>query len=154
MTSNSIILERLTKKDTGNYGCNATNSLGYVYKDVYVNVLALPPEITEQPRDEATVDGRNVNMTCRVFGAPRPKIKWLRAGKTLTGGRFKTHESGDLEISGVTFLDAGQYTCYAENKFGTAQASGSLDVKERTKILNAPEDYEVFIIFFYICFLI
>lgn len=36
---NSIIIERVTKKDTGNYGCNATNSLGYVYKDVYVNVL-------------------------------------------------------------------------------------------------------------------
>lgn len=37
--ANSIIIERVTKKDTGNYGCNATNSLGYVYKDVYVNIL-------------------------------------------------------------------------------------------------------------------
>lgn len=36
---NKIIIERLVKNDTGNYGCNATNSLGYVYKDVYVNVL-------------------------------------------------------------------------------------------------------------------
>lgn len=39
----SIIIERVTKKDTGNYGCNATNSLGYVYKDVYVNVLGITP---------------------------------------------------------------------------------------------------------------
>lgn len=39
VTPNSITIEKLTKKDTGNYGCNATNSLGYVYKDVYVNVL-------------------------------------------------------------------------------------------------------------------
>lgn len=37
--NNRIIIERLTKADTGNYGCNVTNSLGYVYKDVYVNVL-------------------------------------------------------------------------------------------------------------------
>lgn len=36
---NKIVIERLVKNDTGNYGCNATNSLGYVYKDVYVNVL-------------------------------------------------------------------------------------------------------------------
>lgn len=36
---NKIIIQHLTKNDTGNYGCNATNSLGYVYKDVYVNVL-------------------------------------------------------------------------------------------------------------------
>lgn len=36
---NKIVIENLNKKDTGNYGCNATNSLGYVYKDVYINVL-------------------------------------------------------------------------------------------------------------------
>lgn len=37
--NNRITITRLTKNDTGNYGCNATNALGYVYKDVYVNVL-------------------------------------------------------------------------------------------------------------------
>jgi neuronal cell adhesion molecule len=37
--ANRIIIERIVKGDTGNYGCNATNSIGYVYKDVYVNVL-------------------------------------------------------------------------------------------------------------------
>lgn len=68
MSTNSIVIKKLNKKDTGNYGCNATNSLGYVYKDVYLNVLALPPEITEPPRQEATVDGRTVSMICRVFG--------------------------------------------------------------------------------------
>jgi neuronal cell adhesion protein len=36
---NKIIIENIRKSDTGNYGCNATNSFGYVYKDVYVNVL-------------------------------------------------------------------------------------------------------------------
>lgn len=34
-----IVIYNLTKADTGNYGCNATNEHGYVYKDVYVNVL-------------------------------------------------------------------------------------------------------------------
>ena len=39
VSTNSITITNLQKSDTGNYGCNATNSLGYVYKDVYVNVL-------------------------------------------------------------------------------------------------------------------
>jgi neuronal cell adhesion protein len=39
IVDNKIIIDRITKLDTGNYGCNATNSFGYVYKDVYVNVL-------------------------------------------------------------------------------------------------------------------
>ena len=42
---NRITIGNLQKKDTGNYGCNATNKIGYVYKDAYVNVLSLPPDI-------------------------------------------------------------------------------------------------------------
>lgn len=44
VSTNSIVIEKLQKSDTGNYGCNATNSLGYVYKDVYVNVLGKSKE--------------------------------------------------------------------------------------------------------------
>ena len=43
VTSERITIQNLRKMDTGNYGCNATNDIGYIYKDVYVNVLA--PEI-------------------------------------------------------------------------------------------------------------
>lgn len=143
ISSNSIVIKKLKKQDTGNYGCNATNELGYVYKDVYLNVLALPPEITEPPRQEATVDGRTVTLNCRVFGAPKPVVKWIRNGLELTGGRYKVQESGDLLIESVSFSDVGEYTCHAENKFGVKEASGSLIVKEHTRITDEPQDYEV-----------
>lgn len=143
LTSNSITIERLVKNDTGNYGCNATNSLGYVYKDVYINVLALEPEITQPPMDMDTVDEKDIEITCRVFGAPKPEVKWIKNGQELTGGRYKTLESGDLHIETVTFLDAGTYTCHASNKLGTADASANLSVKEHTRITDQPEDYEV-----------
>lgn len=41
VSNNRIVISNLEKKDTANYGCNATNSIGYVYKDVYVNVLGV-----------------------------------------------------------------------------------------------------------------
>ncbi|MPC08425.1 Neuroglian [Portunus trituberculatus] len=138
-----IIIYNLTKGDTGNYGCNATNGHGYVYKDVYVNVLALPPEIRRPPTNVMTVDGKQVNMTCRMFGAPTPRITWIRDSEELTGGRFQITSEGDLVINEVLFTDAGKYTCLAENKFGKQEAHGSLVVKERTKITDAPQDYEV-----------
>ena len=50
------------------------------------------------PHDEETVDGRTVNMTCRVAGSPRPQIKWIHNGVELTGGRYITKPNGDLEI--------------------------------------------------------
>ncbi|CAH1996819.1 unnamed protein product [Acanthoscelides obtectus] len=140
---NKIVIERLVKNDTGNYGCNATNSLGYVYKDVYVNVLALAPEITEAPKDTAAVDNQDVNMTCKVLGAPKPNIKWIHNGKELTGGRYEIKPSGDLRINRVQFDDRGHYTCYAENKLGNVNASARLDIKAHTYITDGPEDYEV-----------
>lgn len=143
VSTNSIVIRGLKSKDTGNYGCNATNSLGYVYKDVYLNVLALPPEITEPPRQEATVDRRNVTLRCRVFGAPKPEVKWIRGGLELTGGRYLTQENGDLVIQDVAFADAGDYTCHAQNKFGFVEANGTLIVKEHTRITDEPQDYEV-----------
>ncbi|KAH8344677.1 hypothetical protein KR067_003077 [Drosophila pandora] len=143
VTDNTITIINLVKGDTGNYGCNATNSLGYVYRDVYLNVQALPPEIREKPTDKSSVDGRNVTMTCRVEGAPKPLVKWLRGSNWLTGGRYNVQANGDLEIQDVTFSDAGKYTCYAENKFGNKSADGSLVVKEHTRITQEPQNYEV-----------
>ncbi|XP_018050218.1 PREDICTED: neuroglian isoform X1 [Atta colombica] len=143
VTSNSIIIERLVKNDTANYGCNATNSFGYVYKDVFINVLALAPDITQPPMNLSSVDGKTIRITCRVFGAPKPEVKWIRNGQELTGGRYKILDVGDLEIENVIFLDAGTYTCYAKNKLGEVNASAILMVKEHTRITDVPEDYEV-----------
>ena len=36
-----IEIRNLAKTDTGNYGCNATNAIGYQYEDVYINVLGM-----------------------------------------------------------------------------------------------------------------
>lgn len=94
-----------------------------------MNVLALAPEITEPPQDVDIVDRRTTLLTCRVFGAPKPEVKWVRAGRELTGGRYTVLDNGDLEIQDVQFNDEGEYTCYASNKFGNVEASGSLRVK-------------------------
>ncbi|TRY75568.1 hypothetical protein TCAL_04520 [Tigriopus californicus] len=139
-----ITIKNLKKGDTGNYGCNATNEVGYVYKDVYVNVLALPPEITTGPEKMAqTVDGKTITLTCRTFGAPRPIVKWFHDDDELTGGRYEITTEGDLMIREVKFFDAGDYLCNATNKFGWQSAKGSLVVKEHTRITGSPQDYEV-----------
>ena len=40
------------------------------------------------------------------------------------------------------FRDAGVYMCNASNKLGHQSASGSLVVKEKTRITNGPQNYE------------
>lgn len=146
VTSNSIIIKNLTKQDTGNYGCNATAQASgrYVYKDVFVNVLALPPEITEPPQTQLrAVTGSTVTLHCETFGAPKPIVKWFHGNDELTGNRFNVTNDGSLVISDIKYIDDGHYLCNATNKFGHAVAHGSLIVKEHTHITGAPQPYEV-----------
>ncbi len=77
-------------------------------------------------RHYETVEGRIVTMKCRVIGAPRPQVIWLRGGKELTGGRYINLDNGDLEITEVQFTDAGRYKCVARNKLGNDSSDDSL----------------------------
>lgn len=143
-SANILSIEALKKSDTAVFQCNASNIHGYVFRDFYLNVLALPPTITERPEPiTSAVVSSMVTLRCRVFGAPNPKIKWLRENQDLKGDRFQVQENGDLEITDVRPQDEGEYSCYASNKFGDIQASGRLEVKKKTKINVPPENFEV-----------
>ncbi|XP_065208502.1 neuroglian-like [Planococcus citri] len=54
ISGNSIVIEGLWKNDTGNYGCNATNSVGYVYQDAFVNVLDAENRIAKPSTTESS----------------------------------------------------------------------------------------------------
>lgn len=35
----NLIIQNVTKYNVGNYGCNATNSVGFIFQDVYLNIV-------------------------------------------------------------------------------------------------------------------
>jgi len=92
-------------------------------------IIALPAEIIDEPKDTVWIEGQTSRLTCRVFGAPKPLVRWIRNEQELTGGRYKVLDNGDLEIRAVAFSDSGAYTCLASNKFGNDSKSGNLVVK-------------------------
>ena len=55
----------------------------------------------------------------------------------------KCNPGFDVPPREVVFSDAGQYTCFAENRFGSEEARGSLTVKQKTRITHKPVNYEV-----------
>ncbi|OQV18931.1 Neuroglian [Hypsibius exemplaris] len=153
-TNGTHITIRTVQKDidTDNYQCNASNAHGYIFADVYMNVLALPAEIVEPPAEVSeTVEGATAVITCRVYGAPRPRVSWEKDGQTINvqpggggggGGRYEIKKEGDLLVKGATFTDIGSYTCIAVNRFGEKRASGRLDIKRKTVVTAPPEDVE------------
>lgn len=141
---NILYIESLKKTDMGVYQCNASNIHGYAFRDFYLNVLDLPPIIVEAPEKVSlAVQSSTVTLKCRVFGAPKPKIRWLRNNAELSGGRFKVLDNGDLQIEYVMPNDQGTYKCKAVNKFDTVVVEGELHVKQRTNIIQRPESIEV-----------
>jgi len=141
---NTLILRHLEKSDTAVYQCNASNVHGYAFQDFYINVLSLPPQIVVPP-DPITraVVTSTVILKCRVFGAPKPTVRWYKNGVELTGGRYEILPEGDLKISDIIVTDQGEYTCHAANKFDEKRVHGELQVKMKTRITHPPENVEV-----------
>ena len=89
-------------------------------------------------------EGQTVNLTCQVFGSPKPVVVWRKSGEQLTGGRFSVTEDGHLMIVDLSLVDAGSYTCNATNRLGSVSATGSLIVRRKTTIQMAPQDVMVY----------
>uniref|UniRef100_A0A6G1SAQ6 Neuroglian n=1 Tax=Aceria tosichella TaxID=561515 RepID=A0A6G1SAQ6_9ACAR len=140
----SLYIDSVKKTDVGVFQCNSSNMHGYAFRDFYLNVLDLPPVVLEPPEKVASaVQASTISLKCRVFGAPKPKIKWRRDNVELSGGRYKVLDNGDLQIEYVMPNDQGTYQCKASNKFAEISREGELHVKMRTTILQKPESIEI-----------
>ncbi|GFS23806.1 neural cell adhesion molecule L1-like protein [Elysia marginata] len=125
--------------------CNASNIHGYVFSDVYLNILEEAPTIIDPPEAiSVSAEGTSVNVTCRTTGKPDPIITWFKDEQQITGGRYRILPSGSLNIAAVVLADAGQFVCQASNKFGLETAGGVLVVRRKTRIEKMPKDLEVF----------
>ena len=51
-------------------------------------------------------EGQTINLTCKVFGSPKPLVVWKKGDEQLTGGRFRVMEDGNLEIAVSICLSA------------------------------------------------
>ena len=103
-----------------------------------MHLIVRPIAIARPPVTQLKL-GRSVNLTCVVYGFPRPKVSWEKNGKKInhtgerygiywnkTGGELKWHSK--LEIMNLERNDNGSYSCLLENEAGTDQTSFSLVV--------------------------
>ncbi|XP_053377486.1 neuroglian-like isoform X2 [Mercenaria mercenaria] len=142
---NNITLINLTRDDHMNIQCNSSNKHGYVFSDVYLNVLAEKPIIVKLPPAQKKVtEGQSVILECLVTGKPDPIVTWYRGTSRITGGRFQILSNGNLHIAKVVMADAGDYRCQAYNIYGNATSSAcKTQIRSKTRITQYPMDLEV-----------
>uniref|UniRef100_A0A2C9KWE9 Neuroglian n=1 Tax=Biomphalaria glabrata TaxID=6526 RepID=A0A2C9KWE9_BIOGL len=140
-----IFLEKVEQTDHMVFQCNASNIHGYVFADVYLNVLSEAPTIITPPEPETeTAEGQEVILVCETTGKPDPIITWFKDDVLITGGRYRILSTGSLVIRAVVLADAGHYKCQAENRYNVTDASGTLVVRRKTRIEQYPFDLEVY----------
>jgi len=103
----------------------------YTYKCA-VSVVS-PPFITEKlPECKNVIEGKKVQIQCKIAGYPTPTLTWTRDGKKLNGTinphKLTMKPSGEykdaiLVIEDAEFEDSGNYTCTAFSLFYNSSES-------------------------------
>lgn len=133
----TLIINRVTIANQGKFTCVARNLAGDDMKNVKLQMDIREPHIDgkmghTQSRILA-VSYQSILLHCRAEAVPEPWITWTTPyGMTLprphTGGRFRVHENGTLEIRGIRKSDEGRFTCLAKNSHGQASLVVELEV--------------------------
>uniref|UniRef100_A0A9J7WY15 Contactin 4 n=1 Tax=Cyprinus carpio carpio TaxID=630221 RepID=A0A9J7WY15_CYPCA len=136
-----LTISNINLMDSGMYQCLAENDNGIIYASAELKVVASPPDFSKKPVKKTTLiqKGGEAIIECQPHASPRASYSWRRGNEFLKDSKRRTiSEDGTLRITNVTKSDAGRYTCVARNPFGTSSSSGTLVVKEPTKITVPP----------------
>ncbi|XGW30397.1 hypothetical protein V3C99_009405 [Haemonchus contortus] len=128
--------------DTGVYQCNASNPLGYVYANAFVNVKAHAPRfLMPTQRVWKVVQKTSVSLNCDVVAAPDPVVRWVDADDSplkVIEGKTQLLANNTFIIHDLSSADEGLYYCNVSNKYGIARATNRLQVYKPTYFVKVP----------------
>ncbi|XP_059001185.1 hemicentin-1 isoform X2 [Mustela lutreola] len=134
-----LVIERVSKEDSGTYVCTAENSVGFVKAIGFVYVKEPPIFKGDYPSNWIEPLGGNAVLNCEVKGDPAPTIQWSRKGVDIEiNHRIRQLVNGSLAIYGTVNEDAGDYTCVATNDAGVVERSMSLTLQSPPIITLEP----------------
>ncbi|CAM4599737.1 unnamed protein product [Leuciscus chuanchicus] len=98
------------------------------------------PSFIKTPEDQTGISGGVASFVCQADGEPKPRITWMKKGKTVSSQRFEVVEFDDgsgsvLRIQPLrTHRDEAIYECTATNSVGETNTSAKLTVLEENQI--------------------
>uniref|UniRef100_A0A8C7Y8G6 Ig-like domain-containing protein n=1 Tax=Oryzias sinensis TaxID=183150 RepID=A0A8C7Y8G6_9TELE len=123
--------------DRGFYKCIASNPAGADTATVRLQVVAAPPNILEEKRQQLKASlGQNLWLPCTVHGSPQPTVHWvLQDGsvilldKPTSNKRTTLFKNGTLSLRDVTPAHNGNYECIATSSTGSERRVVTLYVE-------------------------
>ncbi|XP_014802212.1 PREDICTED: contactin-4 [Calidris pugnax] len=142
----SLTIRNVSLSDAGMYQCVAENRHGVIFASAELSVIAVSPDFSKTLLKKLTLVkvGGEVIIECKPKASPRPTYSWKKGKDILRENeRITVLDDGSLRIVNVTKSDAGSYTCVATNHLGTASSTGSLVVKDATRVMVSPFSMDV-----------
>lgn len=138
----TLVIENVSVYDSGHYKCIANNPAGADTATVQLHVVAAPPDIMEEKRQEVQAGvSQNLWLPCTGQGSPQPTIHWaLHDGSILQSStpsmntRISVHENGTLHMKDVTEADSGTYECIATSSRGSERRVVILTVESQESV--------------------
>ncbi|NXF12445.1 HMCN1 protein, partial [Smithornis capensis] len=134
-----LLIERVSKDDSGTYVCTAENTVGSIRAigSVYVK----EPPVFKGDYHSSRIEplGGNAMLNCEVRGDPPPTIQWSKKGVGVQiSNRIQQLLNGSLAIYGTVNDDAGDYKCVATNDAGVVERSLTLTLQSPPVITVEP----------------
>ncbi|KAM8746417.1 hemicentin-1 isoform 1-T1 [Acanthopagrus schlegelii] len=136
-----LVIERVSKDDSGTYTCMAENNVGTIKSLGFVYVKEPPIIDGDLHSNRIEPLGGNAILNCEVRGDPLPTIRWSKNGINIQiNNRIRQLDNGSLAIYGTVSEDAGNYMCVATNDAGVVERSVTLTLQSAPTIIVEPVD--------------
>ncbi|XP_070847600.1 cell adhesion molecule CEACAM5-like [Chaetodon trifascialis] len=131
-----LVFGSIQSSDSGEYYCEAENSLGRTKSDyISIDLTYGPklPSVSVSPSGDI-MEGSSVNLSCSSDANPAANYTWYKKNVNVKA----VSEEAQLVFRSIQSSDSGEYYCAAENELGRRTSQHiSVDVK------YAPKDSSV-----------
>ncbi|KAM7412990.1 hypothetical protein PAMA_020396 [Pampus argenteus] len=135
----TLVIEQVSVYDRGHYKCIASNPAGADTATVRLQVVAAPPGIMEEKRQQVKAGAnQNLWLPCTGQGSPQPTIHWVlydgsmvHSSRPSRDTRISVYENGTLQIKDVTPADSGTYECIATSSTGSERRVVTLTIERQ-----------------------
>ncbi|KAK9509904.1 hypothetical protein O3M35_004795 [Rhynocoris fuscipes] len=112
----------VTKENSGDYVCIASNGVGNSDMKSVLVLAVYPPTVSADKLWIHTSPGLRTVIECIVDGSPTPKVEWYMNNRMMQKDpRFTFYRKANrygIIIKASRLSDIGHYTCMASNKLG------------------------------------
>ncbi|KAI0985990.1 hypothetical protein GJ496_009262 [Pomphorhynchus laevis] len=149
---NTMTITRASITDTAVYQCNVSNSIGYSFVNIRLIVMDQKPILIPSKSSKylKVVEGSNLTIKCTFFALPRPSMSWYRnSDNQISSKEIKLEQTVNFTRSLLYFTNvrphvhSGNYTCVADNKYGTAKFSISVLIIKPTTFRIVPSSRQI-----------